>query len=590
MEQCMRNMNDLRGCRKRNILLQNDFDSAKHEHKSDIEAIHKDCMEKTTSLQKDHMEHLLNQEQKCNNISIIENMSETIADFSRLLNNSKEANQQLIKDNYALNSSYEKCKEDFHHEVKELKELQKDMKKEHAKVTFHTQKELSRYVRKGHELVKNYTHVKTLHDLCEIDKNKAEHSINILDRQMTRHRQNITTMNETIDVYRKLVKAYQDKDLFCIESLNICRNNKPKQEEKFDRLQKLHSITIQNHTTCLTNKNKLLENVTHCQNDILSKNDFIYNLTQAHDKHKADLDKCSLLHNSCSKSNSKLEKEKSNLIQANIDLTESNKKLVMDVESFREILKSTNDEMRAVRLNLDNLRDVNTKQEKTIESLLKDQKDKLGLHKQRKALCLETYKAKDKALKELNEMKSAYWTNKKELTACVNSKPYATPLIASNITKNSTLIDYHRRMMYFQSNKIIECMRNLSTNPSNFENHLHYTLADLEKLILLTKNTIPIDSTIFTTSNDLKTCNFALNKCNADLSDARIGILHYIKDEDNLGMNLHKFDFGEDIDSHDNYYSTPAPIDQTTTTTPPKLPETTATAAVESTAATTKTT
>lgn len=385
--------------------------------------------------------------------------------------------------------------------------------------------ELIRYINAGHVCAKEKKEVADLHKECKSERKTCITRVNSCQKDFVDHRQNTSSLAVTLATYKKLVNVWEQKDKDCQHSLDICRKNSPLCKEEIVHLRASHKNASNLHTQCLTEKNMLLSNVSTCQNNLIHKSNLGHIMSQ-------QLLECQGHNESFYNRVQDLTFEK-NQLEAELNLTNSRVTQLLNQTSTQEIdikflIKRVNDSnflLQKLQNEVSKYESTNTAQLQTINELLAAERDyKARLDKHESKLTVKN-NAFSKLQDRFNELQIDYWSNKKDLTECMSGKYFNL----NNYTvraSNLSIVNYYKRQLSIQSQSVINCMR--QTN-KKYLNPQKFTLKDLDDILHITKNYIPVKNDFFSSKNNLKICNKHLDRCQKNLSKAQTSYLKHMQ-------------------------------------------------------------
>ena len=382
-------------------------------------------------------------------------------------------------------------------------------------------------------------------------------------------------LNNSMEAYQRLVKVYEKKDQGCQTSLKICRTRAPVISKQVSHLLKLNEGQQKQHSDCLAAKTGLAANLTSCHSELVVAHERVHNATvnknllETHNrvgkiKTAACLNDKELLDRSY-----KLELEEKKI------LLESNKGLETEIGSLTVLLNSTKMDLENLTESFHALKQEFFAQQTTIETLLSQEKEKELVYLNKEKEYAETVLKHDHLKEKLIRFESRYWTTQTELTRCISSNPFyhgsknGTVLAAGpNVGLNNTVASYWKEQIFKQSQLVTECMKRVSNSTKPTE----YSLADLEKLVMTSKNYIPVPNEhLFTAKNSLKTCNKVYEKCRVDLNTCQVAYLKEVagQGKHQLLPSLHSNDI---LDSRGKTTAKKKPVTHVSTVKPTVKP------------------
>ena len=117
----------------------------------------------------------------------------------------------------------------------------------------------------------------------------------------------------------------------------------------------------------------------------------------------------------------------------------------------------------------------------------------------------------------MHTLQKDYWSNKADLTDCVNQKEFKLSN-ESVRTSNLSLVNYYKHQLSIQSQAVVRCMKKTS---KDFLVNRNFTLNDIHDILHLTKNTIPVKSEYFSSKNNIRVCNEQLDHCQKQNSETQ---------------------------------------------------------------------
>ena len=390
-------------------------------------------------------------------------------------------------------------------------------------------KQLTESQRHNHAMARNISDTGEAHQALLLDHHIVTNDLIDCQTRYEVHSLASKKLNNSMEAYQRLVKVYEKKDQGCQTSLKICRTRAPVISKQVSHLLKLNEGQQKQHSDCLAAKTGLAANLTSCHSELVVAHERVHNATvnknllETHNrvgkiKTAACLNDKELLDRSY-----KLELEEKKI------LLESNKGLETEIGSLTVLLNSTKMDLENLTESFHALKQEFFAQQTTIETLLSQEKEKELVYLNKEKEYAETVLKHDHLKEKLIRFESRYWTTQTELTRCISSNPFyhgsknGTVLAAGpNVGLNNTVASYWKEQIFKQSQLVTECMKRVSNSTKPTE----YSLADLEKLVMTSKNYIPVPNEhLFTAKNSLKTCNKVYEKCRVDLNSCQVAYL-----------------------------------------------------------------
>ena len=390
-------------------------------------------------------------------------------------------------------------------------------------------KQLTESQRHNHAMARNISDTVEAHQALLLDHHIVTNDLIDCQTRYEVHSLASKKLNNSMEAYQRLVKVYEKKDQGCQTSLKICRTRAPVISKQVSHLLKLNEGQQKQHSDCLAAKTGLAANLTSCHSELVVAHERVHNATvnknllETHNrvgkiKTAACLNDKELLDRSY-----KLELEEKKI------LLESNKGLETEIGSLTVLLNSTKMDLENLTESFHALKQEFFAQQTTIETLLSQEKEKELVYLNKEKEYAETVLKHDHLKEKLIRFESRYWTTQTELTRCISSNPFyhgsknGTVLAAGpNVGLNNTVASYWKEQIFKQSQLVTECMKRVSNSTKPTE----YSLADLEKLVMTSKNYIPVPNEhLFTAKNSLKTCNKVYEKCRVDLNTCQVAYL-----------------------------------------------------------------
>ena len=414
-------------------------------------------------------------------------------------------------------------------------------------------KQLTESQRHNHAMARNISDTVEAHQALLLDHHIVTNDLIDCQTRYEVHSLASKKLNNSMEAYQRLVKVYEKKDQGCQTSLKICRTRAPVISKQVSHLLKLNEGQQKQHSDCLAAKTGLAANLTSCHSELVVAHERVHNATvnknllETHNrvgkiKTAACLNDKELLDRSY-----KLELEEKKI------LLESNKGLETEIGSLTVLLNSTKMDLENLTESFHALKQEFFAQQTTIETLLSQEKEKELVYLNKEKEYAETVLKHDHLKEKLIRFESRYWTTQTELTRCISSNPFyhgsknGTVLAAGpNVGLNNTVASYWKEQIFKQSQLVTECMKRVSNSTKPTE----YSLADLEKLVMTSKNYIPVPNEhLFTAKNSLKTCNKVYEKCRVDLNTCQVAYLKEVagQGKHQLLPSLHSNDI---LDSH----------------------------------------
>ena len=436
-------------------------------------------------------------------------------------------------------------------------------------------KQLTESQRHNHAMARNISDTGEAHQALLLDHHIVTNDLIDCQTRYEVHSLASKKLNNSMEAYQRLVKVYEKKDQGCQTSLKICRTRAPVISKQVSHLLKLNEGQQKQHSDCLAAKTGLAANLTSCHSELVVAHERVHNATvnknllETHNrvgkiKTAACLNDKELLDRSY-----KLELEEKKI------LLESNKGLETEIGSLTVLLNSTKMDLENLTESFHALKQEFFAQQTTIETLLSQEKEKELVYLNKEKEYAETVLKHDHLKEKLIRFESRYWTTQTELTRCISSNPFyhgsknGTVLAAGpNVGLNNTVASYWKEQIFKQSQLVTECMKRVSNSTKPTE----YSLADLEKLVMTSKNYIPVPNEhLFTAKNSLKTCNKVYEKCRVDLNTCQVAYLKEVagQGKHQLLPSLHSNDI---LDSRGKTTAKKKPVTHVSTVKPTVKP------------------
>ena len=436
-------------------------------------------------------------------------------------------------------------------------------------------KQLTESQRHNHAMARNISDTVEAHQALLLDHHIVTNDLIDCQTRYEVHSLASKKLNNSMEAYQRLVKVYEKKDQGCQTSLKICRTRAPVISKQVSHLLKLNEGQQKQHSDCLAAKTGLAANLTSCHSELVVAHERVHNATvnknllETHNrvgkiKTAACLNDKELLDRSY-----KLELEEKKI------LLESNKGLETEIGSLTVLLNSTKMDLENLTESFHALKQEFFAQQTTIETLLSQEKEKELVYLNKEKEYAETVLKHDHLKEKLIRFESRYWTTQTELTRCISSNPFyhgsknGTVLAAGpNVGLNNTVASYWKEQIFKQSQLVTECMKRVSNSTKPTE----YSLADLEKLVMTSKNYIPVPNEhLFTAKNSLKTCNKVYEKCRVDLNSCQVAYLKEVagQGKHQLLPSLHSNDI---LDSRGKTTAKKKPVTHVSTVKPTVKP------------------
>ena len=436
-------------------------------------------------------------------------------------------------------------------------------------------KQLTESQRHNHAMARNISDTVEAHQALLLDHHIVTNDLIDCQTRYEVHSLASKKLNNSMEAYQRLVKVYEKKDQGCQTSLKICRTRAPVISKQVSHLLKLNEGQQKQHSDCLAAKTGLAANLTSCHSELVVAHERVHNATvnknllETHNrvgkiKTAACLNDKELLDRSY-----KLELEEKKI------LLESNKGLETEIGSLTVLLNSTKMDLENLTESFHALKQEFFAQQTTIETLLSQEKEKELVYLNKEKEYAETVLKHDHLKEKLIRFESRYWTTQTELTRCISSNPFyhgsknGTVLAAGpNVGLNNTVASYWKEQIFKQSQLVTECMKRVSNSTKPTE----YSLADLEKLVMTSKNYIPVPNEhLFTAKNSLKTCNKVYEKCRVDLNTCQVAYLKEVagQGKHQLLPSLHSNDI---LDSRGKTTAKKKPVTHVSTVKPTVKP------------------
>ena len=436
-------------------------------------------------------------------------------------------------------------------------------------------KQLTESQRHNHAMARNISDTGEAHQALLLDHHIVTNDLIDCQTRYEVHSLASKKLNNSMEAYQRLVKVYEKKDQGCQTSLKICRTRAPVISKQVSHLLKLNEGQQKQHSDCLAAKTGLAANLTSCHSELVVAHERVHNATvnknllETHNrvgkiKTAACLNDKELLDRSY-----KLELEEKKI------LLESNKGLETEIGSLTVLLNSTKMDLENLTESFHALKQEFFAQQTTIETLLSQEKEKELVYLNKEKEYAETVLKHDHLKEKLIRFESRYWTTQTELTRCISSNPFyhgsknGTVLAAGpNVGLNNTVASYWKEQIFKQSQLVTECMKRVSNSTKPTE----YSLADLEKLVMTSKNYIPVPNEhLFTAKNSLKTCNKVYEKCRVDLNSCQVAYLKEVagQGKHQLLPSLHSNDI---LDSRGKTTAKKKPVTHVSTVKPTVKP------------------
>ena len=494
----------------------------RREHLVEIKDLHKSCGAQV-------QQSLL----QCSHASNVSRISESIAEFSNLLkqktSNLKECNDFRLK----LNQDLVNLKKEASRNITRLKEFHQRQAVGVRSESVEANNILRRQIMLNHQLVANLTKTEKTINTCEKERDYYKNELKLSDAQFKNHMANYTSLAKGNELYRLTLQSYIQSNKNCQNSLFLCRNNTQSNNENMVELRNLHKTQIERCTQCLLQKSKFAANITSCQADVITKNSLIRNQTLELRDLKIYNNSLSIEKKNHAKMHNNAQNEIAYLKQENARLILETRSLFSKMNDMERILNSSSVQTSTLTNHISGLESTIAAQEGTIRHLLDEQEARMADIEQDRLMC-------NKTIPLLSNVQKVYWRQKTELTSCLNGRHFESHKRDLMGKLNHTYITHYRNVLQNQANVLIKCMQN-NTNPKFRNNHLQYTAADLQKLLKLTENAIPLNPKIFNSRNHLKTCVYALDSCREEIQRRDKLLTNYLH-RDQLMLDLDVFD------------------------------------------------
>lgn len=532
----MEDMSNYSLCKKRTVFLEKRLQTREDAHAGKLETLNEACINRTNTLRSFHQSNIEDLQETCKaqlqatlgtctNNSIVEELSESVAQFSHLLAKKRKEIKNCKSNNAELEAKLEKCKDRNNIQLETLKTSYEKKLTQMHNAKRDQDLELNRYIQAGHHMVNNMSKLQIEHKVCTLEKEKCIIDHTNTHNRLVAHTHNISDLTTSISVYKDLVNVWQKKDNSCMASLSFCREQNPVKDQQLTHLRNAHKQGQTLYSQCLKEKNIMLQNMTTCQRDIVSKNVELQTEAKKHsDTHTMFLTN-KLKFGACNASNNDLRmqaiEDKNQLLM----LEKHNSDLQKELADLTLLYNKSQSDFATLQLNLKTLDENYKAQQLTIEQLLEEEKQRNTIWEAEKTTCLQYRHEKEEAKRIMSNWENAYWANKRDLTQCLASKPYEN-LNETSHKSNVSLLNYYNRRIHTQTNLIVQCMRNVTNlNATQFNMH------DLEKLVHVTKNIIPVNKNIFTSSNSIKGCNLILDSCRSAVNKLQRRLVTYLKQD-----------------------------------------------------------